>query len=106
MPQHSAFVFGILCLLIFCSHIPEKNIGPTEKATANIGLENKSLRVAVDEETGCFSVIEKVSGQVWNSDPWENAAGLLTLSDNAGKIQTVNLSKSRQIESYKKTPPL
>ena len=61
-------------------------------------LENEVLKVSVDVKSGCFTVVEKKSGQVWGSDPWENAAGLLTISDTKGKKQTVNLSKSKKIE--------
>ncbi|GAB3648600.1 hypothetical protein GCM10028791_12610 [Echinicola sediminis] len=61
-------------------------------------LENEAIKVAVDGESGCFTVLEKKSGQLWESDPWENAAGLLTLEDNKGKKHTVNLSKSKTIE--------
>ncbi|WP_276167457.1 hypothetical protein [Zobellia alginiliquefaciens] len=67
----------------------------------SIVLENEKLNVSVDEATGCFSVTEKTSGHVWKSDPWENAAGLLTLTDSKGKKQTVNISKSKKIEVSK-----
>ena len=61
-------------------------------------IENGAIKVTVDENSGCFTVVEKKSGHVWGSDPWENAAGLLTLTDAKGKEQTVNLSKSKKIE--------
>ncbi|CAM4214711.1 DUF5696 domain-containing protein [Zobellia nedashkovskayae] len=67
-----------------------------------IVLENEKLNVSVDSETGCFSVTEKTSGHVWKSDPWENAAGLLTIIDSKGKKHTVNISKSKKIEVSKK----
>ncbi len=65
-------------------------------------LENDTLKVTIDEKSGCFTVSEKKSGQIWNSDPWENAAGLLTIADTQGKKQTVNLSKSKKIEVLQK----
>ncbi|MBU2945858.1 hypothetical protein [Zobellia uliginosa] len=73
------------------------NVGPVK----SIVLENEKLNVSVDEATGCFSVTEKTSGHVWKSDPWENAAGLLTLTDSKGKKQTINISKSKKIEVSK-----
>ncbi|CAM3595555.1 hypothetical protein [Zobellia roscoffensis] len=73
------------------------NTGPIK----SIVLENEKLNISVDEATGCFSVTEKTSGHVWKSDPWENAAGLLTLTDSKGKKQTVNISKSKKIEVSK-----
>uniref|UniRef100_UPI0034C6DF72 Conserved hypothetical periplasmic protein n=1 Tax=Zobellia galactanivorans (strain DSM 12802 / CCUG 47099 / CIP 106680 / NCIMB 13871 / Dsij) TaxID=63186 RepID=UPI0034C6DF72 len=66
-----------------------------------IVLENGKLNINIDSKTGCFSVTEKTSGHVWKSDPWENAAGLLTLTDSKGKKQTVNISKSKKIEVSK-----
>ncbi len=66
-----------------------------------IVLENEKLNVSIDSETGCFSVTEKTSGHVWKSDPWENAAGLLTITDSKGKKHTVNISKSKKIEVSK-----
>ncbi|OWW23617.1 hypothetical protein B4Q04_19905 [Zobellia sp. OII3] len=66
-----------------------------------IVLENGKLNINIDSKTGCFSVTEKTSGHVWKSDPWENAAGLLTLTDSKGKKQTINISKSKKIEVSK-----
>nr|MUH39780.1 hypothetical protein [Zobellia laminariae] len=66
-----------------------------------IVLENEKLNVSIDSETGCFSVTEKTSGHVWKSDPWENAAGLLTITDSKGKKHSVNISKSKKIEVSK-----
>ncbi len=65
-------------------------------------MENDALKISIDQESGCFTVIEKKSGQFWGSDPWENAAGLLTLTDEKGKKQILNLSNSKSIEVVKK----
>lgn len=42
-------------------------------------LENSALRVTIDEATGVFDVVEKISGTEWSSDPWEKSAGELVL---------------------------
>lgn len=66
--------------------------------TKNVVLENDTLKVEVDGATGCFSVLEKISGQEWGADPWEKAAGLLEIKAHDGKVHTVNLSHSESIE--------
>lgn len=63
-----------------------------------IFLENDTLRVKIETSTGCFAVTEKISGQEWNPDPWEHAAGLLTLMDQVGVAKTINISKCRNID--------
>lgn len=70
-------------------------------ATETLSLQNSLLKVEVDQSTGSFKVIETKTGQVWNSDPWENAAGILTLTDLKGKLQTLNISKCKNIEAVK-----
>ncbi|MEN6363412.1 MAG: DUF5696 domain-containing protein [Bacteroidales bacterium] len=67
-----------------------------------ITLENEFIKVNVDSEKGSFSVLEKKSGQNWKADPWENAAGLLTISEGNGKTQTVNVSNCKQVNVVKK----
>ena len=91
-----------LCVVLFSSFtISKKN--PTDKEKlASVVLENKLVKVSVDEKSGCFSVLEKVSGQLWNPDPWEQAAGLLTLTVK-DKSQTLNISKSKNITVVKKS---
>lgn len=64
----------------------------------NVDLENEFLKVSINKQSGCFTVLEKKSGQLWNSDPWENAAGLLTIVDVNKKEQIVNISKSNQVD--------
>lgn len=63
----------------------------------DLKLENDFLVVKVDEATGSFAVTERITGQVWEEDPWEEAAALLTVSTGAGQKKAVNLSKSRSI---------
>ncbi len=65
-------------------------------------LENSTIKVVVDGKSGSFQVTEKESGQIWKADPWENAAGLLTIIDSKGKKQTINISNSKSIEVSKK----
>ncbi len=87
-----------LCLISFFSCSSKENSSLKNQQSEPITLENDTLKISVDEGSGCFTVIEKISGQVWNPDPWEHAAGLLSLIDSEGKNQTVSLSKSRKIE--------
>jgi hypothetical protein len=62
-------------------------------------LENDTLRVEIETNSGCFTVTEKITGQKWLPDPWEHAAALLTLRTPDGSEETVNLSKSRRVET-------
>ena len=61
-----------------------------------VTLKNDSLLVEVDKGTANFTIIERITGQVWEPDPWEEAAGLLTLKIDQ-ELQTVNLSSSQSI---------
>jgi len=77
---------------------------PTQKnpQSKEIIIENDAVKVSVNDVTGCFTVVGKESGQVWSSDPWKNAAGLLTLANDKGLKQTVNLSKSKSVKVVRK----
>lgn len=97
----------VILLVLFC--VPNIYAVTTlgNAITANqdievVTIENDAVKVSVDKTTGCFTVLEKGSGQVWGSDPWENAAGLLTLTDENGKNQTVNISKSKSVSVVQK----
>lgn len=70
----------------------------TDLSAQIIVLENDTLGVKVETSNGCFSVTEKISGQEWKPDPWEHAAGLLTLMNPAGVVETLNISKCLNIE--------
>ena len=94
-------LFAIFLLAVFTCFANDRNGALDAHPIDPIVLENDALKVSVDPKSGCFTVVEKKSGQVWGSDPWENAAGLLTLSDVNGKKQTVNLSKCKKIEVSK-----
>ena len=94
-------LFVIFFLTVFTCFANDRNGALNAHPIDPIVLENDALKVSVDPKSGCFTVVEKKSGQVWGSDPWENAAGLLTLSDVKGKKQTVNLSKCKKIEVSK-----
>lgn len=60
-------------------------------------LENDLIKVTVKKENACFDVLEKKTNQLWKSDPWDNAAGLLTIKSKNGKNQELNISKSKSI---------
>lgn len=61
-------------------------------------LENRAIRVEVNNTTGCFTVTEKVTGHTWRPDPWEGAAAVLRVWTEARKQESWNLSKCRKIE--------
>mgnify|MGYP005836372615 CR=1 FL=1 len=86
-------LWGLVCFLIL----------PQLALSDDIILENDTLKVQIEEKSGCFTVTEKISNQKWVPDPWEKSAGLLTLIDSGKKI-TVDLSKSSEI-SLKKINP-
>ncbi|MRI00135.1 hypothetical protein GH721_06250 [Kriegella sp. EG-1] len=71
---------------------------PIKQESKEMSIENESLKLSVNAVTGCFTVLEKISGHVWGSDPWENAAGLLTLANEQGKKETINLSKCKIVK--------
>ncbi|RTE54045.1 hypothetical protein EHW67_08955 [Arenibacter aquaticus] len=95
-------LFTIFQFVIFTGLASNGNISFNTAQVDPVVLENAAVKVTVNSASGCFSVLEKKTGQVWGSDPWENAAGLLNLTDAKGKKQTVNLSKSKNIEVFKK----
>lgn len=108
MIKQKNFFYGIkvattvLCMVLFSSFAIKENKAGVKNNAASVVLENKLVKVAVDENNGCFSVLEKTTGQLWNSDPWEQAAGTLKVLVN-GKSQSVNISKSKTIQVVKKT---
>ncbi|WP_289063799.1 DUF5696 domain-containing protein [uncultured Zobellia sp.] len=93
--QQTILLLAITCLPVFSA------FAMNTQGSDPVVLENEKLNVTVDSKTGCFSVTEKTSGHIWKSDPWENAAGLLTLTDSKGKKHTINISKSKKIEVSK-----
>lgn len=90
------------CAVFFFSCAPNQKEHVGDQNIKTLVLENDTLKVSVDAGSGCFSVVEKISGQEWTPDPWEHAAGLLTLIDANGKEQTVNLSKCSKINVSQK----
>ncbi|MEO6289532.1 MAG: DUF5696 domain-containing protein [Ginsengibacter sp.] len=92
----------VLLLAVFHVFAFENNGYSVKKPLKAIIMESDALKVTIDENSGCFTVVEKKSGQLWGSDPWENAAGLLTLTDSRGKKQIVNLSKCKEIQVTRK----
>ena len=96
------FIIALLTVQIFYGFTPINSAIEKDPEPKMLTIENDALKISVNEATGCFTVIEKKSGQVWDSDPWENAAGLLTLANDKGKSQTVNLSKSKSVKVVRK----
>lgn len=101
-------IFSLYNLLSITIFVLFSSFNSIEKTTDKIQdtdfviIENDSLKISVDTNYGSFTVFEKITGQIWNPDPWENAAGLLSLIDSNGKLQTVNISKSKTIKVLKK----
>ncbi|PWJ55917.1 hypothetical protein CLV98_11211 [Dyadobacter jejuensis] len=77
--------------------------GAHTKKTSEMVLENRTVKVTVDQRTGSFAVLEKTSGQLWKSDPWEDAAGLMEVNGGGIKGQTVNISKIKDIRVTQKS---
>ena len=100
----TSFTLVIFCLMLVQSWTTIQTEIKTEQNTSSepVVLENNSIKVIVDTKSGTFQVTEKKSGQIWNPDPWENAAGILTIKDSKGKSQDVNISNSESIEVNKK----
>ncbi|RKR12204.1 glycosyl hydrolase family 38 [Maribacter vaceletii] len=97
------FLCILLCFLFCCScTVDKKQVGVSKKEVSVIVLENSLIKVSVNDHTGCFNVLEKTTGQTWNSDPWENAAGLLTVQNSKGKKEDLNLSSSKEVNVVKK----
>jgi hypothetical protein len=58
-----------------------------------VTLENDALRVEIDTASGCFDVLEKVTGTWWRRDPFRGSAGEVDLLDRAsGTRRTFDLS--------------
>lgn len=94
---------GAFCCIVLFSSFSGVQKGVTSKGDeSSIVLENKYLKVTVDQKNGCFTVLEKISGQQWNPDPWEQAAGILGVTVN-GKSETLNISKSKTIKLQRKS---
>ncbi len=73
--------------------------GPTLTAPADVvTFQNDLIRVDVDKTSGCFTVVEKVTGQTWVPDPWDGAAAVLRVRTANHTYESWNLSKCRTIE--------
>jgi len=102
MLKITSYTLVIFSLMLTYSCTSNQNETKEQQHSESATLENNALKVVVDGKRGSFQVTEKESGQVWNADPWENAAGLLTLIDSKGKKQTINISKSESIKVSKR----
>jgi hypothetical protein len=67
----------------------------------DIVVENDSIKVNVNRQTGTFRVQEKISGQLWEADPWQQAAGLLKVKNADGTEEILNLSEWENINVVK-----
>lgn len=76
---------------------------PTSVLSNVIVMENDTLKVEIEEKTGCFYVTEKISNQKWAPDPWEHSAALLTFI-RSGKEEIIDLSKTAKIKLEKLSP--
>ncbi|WP_298488202.1 hypothetical protein [uncultured Maribacter sp.] len=105
MKLSKGFIFGFIILsVLFFSNCAEnkEQASVSNKEATILFLENNLLKVSVNDITGCFNVLEKTTGQVWESDPWENAAGLLEIVNSEGKKETLNISNSKEVGVTKK----
>ena len=93
-------LIGFAFLAFTMCSLPEGEEEPGHESET-LMLENDTLLVTFDGSTGSFSVKEKISGQEWGADPWENAAGLLTIKKDDGKEKILNLSKSETVWVHK-----
>jgi len=97
---YTALIIALVFSVAGCNSKAPANYNDAGNSNA-FTIENDSIQLKIDSRNGCFTITEKISGQVWNPDPWENAAALLTLKDSEGAKQTVNLSKSKSIRVTK-----
>ena len=67
-------------------------------SAAVLTVQNDLIRVDVDKTSGCFTVMEKVTGQTWVPDPWGGAAAVLRVWTADHKQESWNLSKCRTID--------
>ncbi|WP_298367354.1 DUF5696 domain-containing protein [uncultured Lutibacter sp.] len=65
--------------------------------TDKTSIENKSLKIEVNKENGCFTVLEKKSDYLWKSDPWKNSAAQLKLYTANKEEILIDLSTSKSI---------
>ncbi len=92
------FACSVLVIWWSVINISYSETNRQQTTTETIKLENDSLRVEVEAKSGCFTVTEKVTGQVWKPDPWEHAAALLTFNEF---YERINLSKSQKVQVEK-----
>jgi len=70
-------------------------------------IENKYLKVSINNGNGCFDVIEKTTETEWQHDPWMEASGELIVKNKYTNMETsCNLSASRLIYVTEKEGPL
>ncbi len=94
------FTYSVLVTWRLVINISYSETNRQETTAEIIELENDSLKVEIETKSGCFTVTEKVTDQVWEPDPWEHAAALLTVQPSANPKEIVNLSNG--IVSVKK----
>jgi len=58
---------------------------------------SQSLRVEVDAQSGAFAVVDLSCGKRWGVDPWQQTAGILTLTLEGGRRADFSLSSAGRI---------
>ena len=53
-----------------------------------VSIRNETIEVIVDRTSGCFRLVDRSSGQSWEPDPWQGAAGILVLDRTGAGHQT------------------
>ncbi|MEX2427739.1 MAG: DUF5696 domain-containing protein [Bacteroidales bacterium] len=90
-------VWLIVFLTILTAYFLESCQGTEKLNNEPVTISNQSLEVSIDPSSGSFKVLERKSGQLWESDPWQNSAGLLSLKNSEGVEELVDISKGSTI---------
>ncbi|ANQ49477.1 hypothetical protein MY04_2103 [Flammeovirga sp. MY04] len=98
MKRNETFMRSMMVLLLTLGSFLTQAL-PLDDAKQTV-IENKQIKVTVNNKTGSFTVLEKESNHLWKDDPWIQTAGLLTIK-NKGKIENLNISSSKKIEVKK-----
>ncbi|MBB3697622.1 hypothetical protein KMW28_05510 [Flammeovirga yaeyamensis] len=98
MKRNETFMRSMMVLLLTLGSFLTQAL-PLDDAKQTV-IENKQIKVTVNNKTGSFTVLEKASNHLWKDDPWIQTAGLLTIK-NKGKIENLNISSSKKIEVKK-----
>jgi hypothetical protein len=61
-------------------------------------LHSAQCTLRVDEATGAFAVVDRVTGREWRADPWQGEAGRLLLADAKGRLLDFSLRGAERID--------